>query len=149
MRMTLRDLRVMLVYSVFQGKLLHSHKHKHKHSPIILKEEVCKTGNWCYFLPCLSCICHFPSVKHAVISFHCFNHRSIHPWNSEPKDLSALVDNFFTPNDLFFVRNHNCVPTVSEEDYVLEIEANEKASECPHHKSLFITSHHLCFIRVF
>ena len=30
---------------------------------------------------------------------------SEHPWNHEPA-LSALVDSFYTPNDLFFVRNH-------------------------------------------
>lgn len=54
---------------------------------------------------------------------------SSHPWNSEPLDLSVLVDSFFTPNDLFFVRNHNNVPLVDPESYVLEIEGNEKASK--------------------
>ena len=52
---------------------------------------------------------------------------STHPWNSEPKVLARLTDSFFTPNDLFFTRNHNNVPLVSAEDYVLEIEANENA----------------------
>lgn len=52
---------------------------------------------------------------------------STHPWNSEPKTLARLTDTFFTPNDLFFVRNHNHVPSVDAEDYVLEIEANENA----------------------
>lgn len=52
---------------------------------------------------------------------------SYHPWNSEPADLSVLADNFYTPNDLFFVRNHNPVPLVEEKDWVLNIEANEKA----------------------
>ena len=32
---------------------------------------------------------------------------SEHPWNSEPSDLGDLTKSFFTPNDLFFVRNHN------------------------------------------
>jgi hypothetical protein len=52
---------------------------------------------------------------------------STHPWNSEPKVLARLTDTFFTPNDLFFKRNHNNVPLVTKEDYVLEIEANENA----------------------
>ena len=34
------------------------------------------------------------------------------PWNSEPKDLTTLTDTFYTPNDLFFTRNHNFVPDV-------------------------------------
>lgn len=54
---------------------------------------------------------------------------STHPWNSEPKILARLTDTFFTPNDLFFVRNHNHVPSVDGEDYVLEIEANENAGK--------------------
>jgi len=52
---------------------------------------------------------------------------SEHPWNSEPKDLKYLVDSFLTPNDVFFVRNHNAVPDIKEKDYVLEIEENEAA----------------------
>lgn len=52
---------------------------------------------------------------------------SQHPWNSEPSDLSDLVETFYTPNDLFFVRNHNAVPVIPEEEYELEVEANEKA----------------------
>lgn len=52
---------------------------------------------------------------------------SIHPWNSEPATLSVLSDNFYTPNDLFFVRNHNPVPVIDEKEWVLTIEANEKA----------------------
>lgn len=52
---------------------------------------------------------------------------SRHPWNSEPRDLSVLVNTFYTPNDLFFVRNHNNVPDVKESEYELEIEANPKA----------------------
>ena len=46
------------------------------------------------------------------------------PWNSEPRNLSDLVQNFLTPNDIFFVRNHNPVPVIKEEEYELEIEAN-------------------------
>lgn len=46
------------------------------------------------------------------------------PWNSEPARLSMLVDDFFTPNDIFFVRNHNAVPEVDVEDWSLEIEAH-------------------------
>ena len=39
---------------------------------------------------------------------------SEHPWNSEPANLRSLVDTFFTPNDVFFVRNHNPVPILDE-----------------------------------
>ena len=49
------------------------------------------------------------------------------PWNSEPKDLNTLTDSFFTPNDLFFVRNHNYVPNIEEQEYTLDIEKNEAA----------------------
>lgn len=52
---------------------------------------------------------------------------STHPWNSEPKVLARLTDTFFTPNDLFFTRNHNHVPSVDADDYVLEIEENVNA----------------------
>ena len=48
---------------------------------------------------------------------------SVIPWNSEPP-LNVLTDSFLTPNDYFFVRNHNAVPEIDEEDYELEIEAN-------------------------
>uniref|UniRef100_A0A7S4L5J1 Cytochrome b5 heme-binding domain-containing protein n=1 Tax=Paramoeba aestuarina TaxID=180227 RepID=A0A7S4L5J1_9EUKA len=49
---------------------------------------------------------------------------SEHPWNSEPASLRTLVDTFFTPNDVFFVRNHNPVPVLDEETWRLEIGAN-------------------------
>ena len=52
---------------------------------------------------------------------------SMHPWNSEPADLSVLAESFFTPNDLFFVRNHNPVPLVDGKEWVLTVDANEKA----------------------
>ena len=52
---------------------------------------------------------------------------SEHPWNSEPSDLSQLVETFYTPNDIFFIRNHNPVPYIQAEEYELEIEANERA----------------------
>lgn len=52
---------------------------------------------------------------------------SFHPWNSEPADLSVLADNFYTPNNLFFVRNHNPVPIVDEQDWTLVVESNDKA----------------------
>lgn len=47
------------------------------------------------------------------------------PWNSEPQP-EVLTDTFFTPNDQFFVRNHNSVPDIDEEEYELEIDANPK-----------------------
>jgi len=46
------------------------------------------------------------------------------PWNSEPKNLGELVQTFLTPNDIFFVRNHNPVPVIKEDEYELEIEPN-------------------------
>eukprot|EP00494_Astrolonche_serrata_P024311 UN24569 len=48
-----------------------------------------------------------------------------HPWNSEPASLETLVDTFYTPNDLFFVRNHNPVPDIELEDWTLEIAENK------------------------
>jgi len=50
---------------------------------------------------------------------------SYHPWNSEPHP-EMLIDNFFTPNDIFFVRNHNPVPEIDIEDYELVVQANPK-----------------------
>ena len=49
---------------------------------------------------------------------------SEHPWNSEPP-VGALVEHFYTPNDLFFVRNHNSVPLVDAATWELEVEGNE------------------------
>ncbi|KAK8768271.1 hypothetical protein V5799_015266 [Amblyomma americanum] len=46
---------------------------------------------------------------------------SVKPFNAEPP-LSTLADNYKTPNELFYVRNHMPVPDVDPEDYVLEIE---------------------------
>jgi sulfite oxidase len=48
---------------------------------------------------------------------------STRPWNSEPQP-AALVEAFYTPNELFFVRNHNPVPLVDESEWELEIESN-------------------------
>eukprot|EP00941_MAST-03F_sp_MAST-3F-sp1_P006417 g6417.t1 len=59
---------------------------------------------------------------------------STRPWNMEPPPRK-LVETFYTPNELFFVRNHNPVPDIDEDDYVLEIEANEDAGT----KSLRLT----------
>lgn len=50
-----------------------------------------------------------------------FSIRSSKPFNAEPP-LKILADKFFTPNDIFFIRNHLPVPEVDPEDYVLEIE---------------------------
>ena len=48
---------------------------------------------------------------------------STRPWNSEPQP-HVLTESFYTPNDLFFVRNHNPVPHVDGGDWELEIESN-------------------------
>jgi sulfite oxidase len=54
---------------------------------------------------------------------------SEHPWNHEPS-LEALINTFFTPNELFFVRNHNPVPDLTAEDWELEIVGDEKSGLC-------------------
>ncbi|XP_050025887.1 sulfite oxidase [Dermacentor andersoni] len=46
---------------------------------------------------------------------------STKPFNAEPP-LGTLADNYRTPNELFYVRNHMPVPYVDPKDYVLEIE---------------------------
>ncbi|XP_017781058.1 PREDICTED: probable sulfite oxidase, mitochondrial [Nicrophorus vespilloides] len=50
---------------------------------------------------------------------------SVKPFNAEPPS-SILVDNFITPNDLFYVRNHLPVPEIDPETYELEIEFEGK-----------------------
>ena len=45
---------------------------------------------------------------------------SLKPFNAEPPP-ELLIDNFMTPNELFFVRNHLPVPTVDIKNYKLEI----------------------------
>ncbi|XP_037726719.1 sulfite oxidase, mitochondrial [Drosophila subpulchrella] len=47
------------------------------------------------------------------------------PFNAEPP-IGLLAEQFYTPNDLFYVRNHLPVPVISPEDYELEIEGGEK-----------------------
>lgn len=46
---------------------------------------------------------------------------STKPFNAEPP-LGTLADNYRTPNELFYVRNHMPVPDVDPKDYILEIE---------------------------
>ena len=46
--------------------------------------------------------------------------RSNKPYNAEtPRPL--LGDSLFTPNDMFYVRNHLPVPAVTPETYLLEV----------------------------
>nr|XP_016931800.1 sulfite oxidase, mitochondrial [Drosophila suzukii] len=47
------------------------------------------------------------------------------PFNAEPP-IGLLAEQFYTPNELFYVRNHLPVPVISPEDYELEIEGGEK-----------------------
>ncbi|KAI5741315.1 hypothetical protein M8J76_012407 [Diaphorina citri] len=47
---------------------------------------------------------------------------SLKPYNAEPPP-SMLVENFLTPSDIFYVRNHLPVPVVDENSYRLHIEA--------------------------
>lgn len=46
--------------------------------------------------------------------------RSVKPFNAEPP-MELLVENFVTPNEIFFVRNHLPVPDVDPQEYELEI----------------------------
>jgi sulfite oxidase len=45
------------------------------------------------------------------------------PFNAEPR-MPKLMEKFYTPNDIFFVRNHNPVPEIDVKDWKLEVEAN-------------------------
>lgn len=45
---------------------------------------------------------------------------SVKPFNAEPPP-NVLADNFITPNEVFYVRNHLPVPDVDPESYELEI----------------------------
>ncbi|XP_017871587.1 PREDICTED: probable sulfite oxidase, mitochondrial [Drosophila arizonae] len=54
------------------------------------------------------------------------------PFNAEPP-ISMLGEHFYTPNELFYVRNHLPVPCISAEDYELELEVEAgagKSSKC-------------------
>ncbi len=46
---------------------------------------------------------------------------SDHPWNSEPLPF-LLTDSFLTPNEVFFIRNHNSVPQIDLNEWDLTIE---------------------------
>lgn len=45
---------------------------------------------------------------------------SLKPFNAEPP-IQLLVESYYTPNDIFFVRNHLPVPQVNMESYELEV----------------------------
>ena len=47
------------------------------------------------------------------------------PFNAEPP-LPMLVDNFLTPTDLFYVRNHLPVPDIDVKKYSLEVQGSRK-----------------------
>uniref|UniRef100_A0A8D9A398 sulfite oxidase n=1 Tax=Cacopsylla melanoneura TaxID=428564 RepID=A0A8D9A398_9HEMI len=51
---------------------------------------------------------------------------SLKPFNAEPP-ASLLVDNFLTPADIFYVRNHLPVPVIDEVSYRLEIQGSPHA----------------------
>jgi len=52
---------------------------------------------------------------------HLLRPASAKPFNAEPPP-NLLADNFITPNDMFYVRNHLPVPEVDPDTYELEIE---------------------------
>jgi len=62
-----------------------------------------------------------PNVRHADTITDDLIIASLHPYNAEPRDLKVLSENFYTPNHLFWVRNHNAVPLVDADEYRLEI----------------------------
>lgn len=43
------------------------------------------------------------------------------PFNAEPP-ITLLAENFYTPNEFFYVRNHLPVPVIDEKTYELEVE---------------------------
>lgn len=43
------------------------------------------------------------------------------PFNAEPP-LSILAENFITPTEFFYVRNHLPVPQIDEGNFALEVE---------------------------
>lgn len=47
------------------------------------------------------------------------------PFNAEPP-AELLVDNYLTPNDLFFVRNHLPVPNIDPRSFTLEVQGPKK-----------------------
>uniref|UniRef100_A0A1L8EIL4 sulfite oxidase n=1 Tax=Haematobia irritans TaxID=7368 RepID=A0A1L8EIL4_HAEIR len=47
------------------------------------------------------------------------------PFNAEPP-ITILADNFYTPNEFFYVRNHLPVPVIDEKNYELEVEIETK-----------------------
>jgi sulfite oxidase len=47
--------------------------------------------------------------------------KSVKPFNAEPP-LEMLTENFLTPNNYFFVRNHLPVADILEEEYELTIQ---------------------------
>lgn len=50
------------------------------------------------------------------------------PFNAEPP-ISMLGEHFYTPNELFYVRNHLPVPCLKAEDYELELEVEAGAGK--------------------
>jgi len=47
-------------------------------------------------------------------------HCTSHPFNGEPR-IQLLTDNYYTPNELHYVRNHLPVPDIDDDDYELEV----------------------------
>ncbi|XP_017028885.1 sulfite oxidase, mitochondrial [Drosophila kikkawai] len=52
------------------------------------------------------------------------------PFNAEPP-IGLLAEQFLTPNELFYVRNHLPVPVISAEEYELEIESGSSKKKDP------------------
>src|SRR5690606_26716969 len=63
--------------------------------------------------------------------------RSADPLNGGP-DLQTLDEQFITPNELFFVRNHGAIPTVDLADYRFNVGGNVN---CPVSYSLDDLAH--------
>ena len=47
-------------------------------------------------------------------------HCTTHPFNGEPR-IERLTENYYTPNELHYVRNHLPVPDIDDDDWELEV----------------------------
>ena len=70
-----------------------------------------------------------PAVAHADSMSADMIVASLHPYNAEPRDLRVLTDSFYTPNELFWTRNHNAVPLIEHDEYALSVSIGADSSQ--------------------
>ena len=65
------------------------------------------------------------------------------PFNAEPPP-ELLLDNYNTPNDMFFVRNHLPVPKVDSSSFIVELAGEGRFSMHMYntHNDLFLVCNH-------